>query len=125
VIGRIFREAAWAPVLVLAWNAVVTRLPISYEVYWLLHAFGGAALAFFFLHAIEILRLAHPLARHAFAFALACSGALAWELGEFAIDQVFGTALQEGLTDTMSDLLFSVCGAALYLAYAAFNASRG
>jgi hypothetical protein len=59
------------------------------------------------------------------AFALACTVALAWELAEFAIDQLAGTRLQEDLAETMSDLLFAVCGAALYLGAAAFTASRG
>lgn len=120
VIGRLLREAAWAPALVLLWNAIVTRMPFAHDLYWLLHLLGGVALAYFFLHAIEILRVVQPTARYAVAFALACTAALAWELGEFAIDQVSGTRLQEDLNETMSDLMFGVCGTALYLGYAAF-----
>lgn len=117
--------AAWAPtaVAVLAW--AVGRTPEARNLWWLLHLLGGAAMAFFFLRAIDVLRVVQPPARHAVAFSFACSAALAWELGEFAIDQLLGTRLQEGLVDTMSDLMFAVCGAAVYLAYAAFSESRG
>src|SRR5438477_439659 len=45
--------------------------------------------------------------------------AVEYQRAEFAIDQVAGTVLQEGLVDTMSDLLLSVCGAALFLSFAA------
>ena len=125
MIGRLLRETAWAPaaVILLAW--IVARTPAAHDLWWLLHLLGGAALAFFFLAAIDAVRAVHPVARYVVAFALACTGALGWELGEFAIDQAFGTSLQEGLMDTMSDLMFAVCGAALYLAYAAFSESKG
>ena len=75
---------------------------------------GGAALAFWFsrLATIEV-----PW-RYVVAFALACTGVVAWEAGEFAVDQLVGTALQEGNLDTMTDLLLSVCGAAGYLSLA-------
>jgi len=38
---------------------------------------------------------------------------------EFGVDQMWGTHLQEGLIDTMTDLMLGVSGAALYLGYAA------
>jgi hypothetical protein len=117
---RVLRRTAWwAPlaVLILAW--CVARTQVAHDFWSALHILGGAALAFFFLGCIDALRAVHPLARHAVAFAFACTGALGWELMEFAIDQVCGTRLQEGLLDTMSDLMFGVGGAALYLAYAA------
>ena len=89
----------------------------SVDIWWLLHILGGAALAFWFsrLATIEV-----PW-RYGVAFALACTGVVAWEAGEFAIDQLFGTALQEGNLDTMTDLLLSVCGAAAYLSFAAIR----
>jgi hypothetical protein len=111
---RLAREAAWAPVAVLALAWCVGRTRFAHDLWWSLHVLGGAALAFFFLRAAGQARL-----RYAAAFALACSGALGWELAEYAIDQTFGTTLQEGLVDTMSDLFFSVCGAAACLAWAA------
>ena len=113
------RRMAWAPlaVLILAW--CIGRTRIAPDLWSSLHLLGGAALAFFFLGCIDVLSATHPLARHVAAFAFACTGALAWELMEFALDQLFGTHLQEGLLDTMSDLMLGVCGAALYLGFAA------
>lgn len=113
------RRMAWAPlaVLILAW--CIGRTRVAPDLWSSLHLLGGAALAFFFLGCIDALRATHPLARHVVAFAFACTGALGWELMEFAIDQLFGTRLQEGLLDTMSDLMLGVCGAALYLGLAA------
>lgn len=40
-------------------------------------------------------------------------------LRSFLIDHVFGTMLQEGRLDTVSDLLLGASGAAAYLAFAA------
>ena len=116
MISRVLREAAWAPiaVLVLAW--IVGRLPVARDLWWLFHVFGGAALAFFCARALVP---ASPAARYLSAFAFAVAGAVAWELAEFAWDQAFGTRLQEGRADTISDLFFSACGAALYLSWAA------
>ena len=98
---RALRKAPWwAPVavLVLAW--CIGRTRVAHDLWsWL--------------------RATHPLARYAVAFAFACTGALGWELMEFSIDQIWGTHLQEGLLDTMTDLMLGVCGAALYLGYAA------
>jgi hypothetical protein len=109
----------WAPVavLILAW--CIGRTQVAHDLWSWLHLLGGAALAFFFLGCIDALRATHPLARYAVAFAFACTGALGWELMEFGIDQVWGTHLQEGLLDTMTDLMLGVSGAALYLGYAA------
>ena len=115
---------AWAPLVVFALSWVVGRMPFATNVWWLFHLAGGMALAFFFLRAIDTLRMVHPVARYVVAFAMACTVALAWELAEFALDQLLRTALQEGLLDTMSDLMFAVCGAALYLSYAAFTESK-
>jgi hypothetical protein len=113
---RVLREAGWAPlaVLVLAW--VTGHLPIARDVWWLFHALGGAALAFACARALAA---AQPGTRYLSAFGFAVAGALAWELAEFAWDRAFGTRLQQGYGDTISDLYLSACGAALYLSFAA------
>ena len=46
---------------------------------------------------------------------------MAWEFAEFILDETIGSDLQEGLMDTMSDLMLSVCGAAAYLAWHALT----
>ena len=117
-IGRLLREALWAPVAVVVLSIVVARLPQADALWSLLHFLGGAALAFC---CFRLARIPGAL-RYVLAFTVACTAALGWELAEFAIDQVAGTSLQEGRVDTMSDLMLSVCGAALFLAFAAITA---
>lgn len=116
---RVLREAAWAPIAVLAINAVVVRTPYADELFSLLHFLGGAAAAFFFLQVLEIradvLGKPRPLAAYVVSFAAACSVALFWEIGEFLWDRAFATELQHGLAETMVDLIFSVLGAAVSL----------
>ena len=109
------RQALWAPATVVAVALVLGRLPAIDALWSLLHVLGGAALAHCFIRLREDYLL---------AFALACTGALAWELSEFGIDQFLGTDLQEGRVDTTSDLALGVCGAALYLSFAALAAWR-
>ena len=109
------RQGLWAPAAVLAMGAIAARQPV--DIWWLLDILGGAALAFWFS---RLATMQVPW-RYVVAFALACTGVVAWEAGEFAIDQLVGTALQEGNVDTMSDLLLSVCGAAAYLSLAAIG----
>ncbi|ABN58302.1 MAG: hypothetical protein KO254_00245 [Methanoculleus marisnigri] len=48
-----------------------------------------------------------------------------WEIYEFAVDQVFGTSLQLGNTDTMSDLIVDLVGGAIVAAFAAIVLARG
>jgi hypothetical protein len=125
LIRRLVREALWAPALVLALAALVAGTPQAPDIYWLLHVVGGAALGLFFsrglLIAEPLFGALRPSSRTVFAFALACSAVLAWEFAEFAVDRVFGTRLQKDNLDTMTDLLLGVCGAALYLAFAALR----
>jgi hypothetical protein len=123
VIARLV-QPAWAPVAVVALSFVVGQTSFARDVWWLFHLAGGAALGFFFLRSIDLLRAVRPAMRYGVAFAFACTAALGWELAEFAFDQLFRMHLQEGLLDTMSDLMFAVCGAALYLAYVAFTESK-
>lgn len=115
---RILREAAWAPVAVLSLNFFVVRLYEDF--FWLLHLLGGAALGFFFHQAIRIagdlLGSLRAFAQYVFAFGLACTVGLFWEIAEFAIDRILLTQLQEDLTETMSDLILDVTGAAVALA---------
>jgi len=120
-IGRVLLQALWAPASILMLSVVVARLARADGLWSLLHFLGGAAVAFFYCRLAGIALPMTVAWRYLFAFALACTTALGWELAEFAIDQVAGTSLQEGRVDTMSDLMLSVCGAALFLAFAAIT----
>src|SRR5580765_271563 len=121
---RLVREALWAPAAVVLAAFVLGRLP-AVDLWWLMHVVGGIAVAFCYLRLAALVGrhygLEHAGVRYVVAFALACSTALAWELAEFAVDETTGSDLQEGLMDTMSDLMLSVCGAAAYLAWHALT----
>ena len=110
-------RGGWAPLVVLLASFSLARMPYAEAGYSALHVLGGVALAYFARRGV---RLVHrgwpPLLSSVVAFALACTGALAWEIAEFAIDFVFGTTLQEGLFDTMTDLILAAAGAAAWLA---------
>lgn len=108
---------AWAPLAVLLASFPLAATPYAESAYPPLHLLGGMALAYFFRRAVRLAHLGWPPGLSSLvAFALACTGALAWEIAEFAIDFVFGTTLQEGLLDTMTDLILAASGAAVWLA---------
>ncbi len=110
-------RGGWAPLAVLLASFPFANTRYAESAYSVLHLLGGAALAWFFRRALRILHRGWPPGLSSLvAFALACTGALAWEIAEFAIDFVFGTKLQEGLLDTMTDLILAAAGAAAWLA---------
>lgn len=114
---RLLREAAWAPLCVLCISFPIAATSIAERVYPVLHLLGGMALAYFFRRAVRLLHAGWPpMLSSLVALSLACTGALAWEIAEFAVDFVFGTTLQEGLFDTMTDLILAAAGAAAWLA---------
>jgi hypothetical protein len=49
-------------------------------------------------------------------FALVCTASVFWELAEFLSDRYLGTHAQNGLADTMSDMLIDVLGSVSFIA---------
>ena len=70
------------------------------------------------------LRLTRP-AIIIFILIFTLAAGAAWEIYEFTCDQVFGTNLQHGNTDTMVDLIVDLIGAAIVAIFAAIALSRG
>ena len=68
-------------------------------------------------------RLTTPAVVASILIATLAAGAL-WEIYEFAVDQIFGTSLQLGNTDTMWDLIMDLIGAAIVAGFAAFALAR-
>ena len=68
-------------------------------------------------------RLTTPAVVASILIATLAAGAL-WEIYEFAVDQIFGTSLQLGNTDTMWDLIMDLIGAAIVAGFAAFVLAR-
>jgi hypothetical protein len=116
-LARAIRETGWAPLTVLVVSFPVAQTAFAESVYPLLHLLGGAALAYFFRRAVRLVHHAWPpVLSSIVALSLACTAALAWEFAEFAVDFFFRTTLQEGLLDTMTDLILAATGAAAWLA---------
>ncbi len=90
-----------------------------YERVWIwdkiLHIYGSAVVALlafvtvYTLHYTKRLRLTLPLIVF-FSFAIAMAAGGIWEIGEFLSDKGFGTHSQDGLTDTMLDLIDDFIG---------------
>lgn len=80
-----------------------------------LHVYGSAVIAMlaflitYTLHYTKKVRLTIPLIGFfTVTFAMAVGGL--WEIGEFAIDGIFGKRTQDGLTDTMWDMIEDLIG---------------
>jgi len=110
------KERGWAPLAVLLVSFPIAAAPFAESVYPVLHLLGGAALGYFFRRVVRLVHAWPPVLSSLVAFSLACTTALAWEIFEFAVDFIFGTTLQEGLLDTMTDLILAAAGAAAWLA---------
>jgi len=120
LIGRVAREAAWAPLAVLVGHSVLGGL-LGHEPYvdQVTHFLGGLAAAFFFRKvawlARDLLGTLTALALDLFAFGMTCAVALFWEFGEYTLDALVDAHVQGGLGNTMRDLLLGVGGAVCYL----------
>ncbi|KLK88876.1 hypothetical protein SZ63_06215 [Methanoculleus sediminis] len=105
----------------------VTLAPYYDKLTHLVSSVTVALLAFFLAvladHQGEI-RLTGPAIAVFILTATLAAGAV-WEIYEFAVDQVFGTGLQLGNTDTMSDLIVDLAGGAIVAAFAAIALARG
>jgi hypothetical protein len=126
---------AWAPLAIFLLHVV---LDAGLGVYdrWPhgdvpMHLAGGAAMAWFLA---GVLRQWPPaglaagrmtLAVRLLSVGLTAIVAVAWEVGEFALDRLAGTHLQGGLADTMQDLVLGICGAAVCAALAGGRRNAG
>lgn len=127
---RLAREAAWAPLLVLAVYFVTSRLLHLFAAYPDLdipmHFAGGLAASFFIHRACRIgsrlglLGARDPLTLGLLTFSLTCVSAIFWELAEFLSDRALHTHEQLGLDDTMLDLVFGMAGSLVFLALLPF-----
>jgi len=125
-----FSEAAWAPVTVFAVYAIAAKGLNVYILYPLLdmptHFFGGVAITYFFLAAVahsEMLTGAIPkVIQLPLALGLAAITAVVWEFLEYISDVAFGTKMNLGVSDTMSDLFFGLLGGTVMIVFATRSA---
>ena len=131
-IALTLREAAWAPLLVLIpvfladWIFdVFTRLP------WFdipTHVLGGVAATYFFwraaANAASVAGRFQGVSHAVFALACTTGATILWELFEFLSDRLLQTRMQHGVSDTLSDIVFSLAGGAAYLVLRRASAAR-
>lgn len=89
----------------------------------LLHSVSGLVLGIFGFLLVHVMNEHEDLGLHMkpsftalFAFLFALGMGVIWEILEFAIDQMLGTRMQHGLSDTMTDLIVDAAGAFLIAA---------
>jgi hypothetical protein len=124
-ISKTLRKAVWAPILVFVFYVVAAKAFDAYLIAPYLdiptHFFGGAAIAYLFVAAIEYGRAVvgsiPTLIRSSLAVGLTTVVAVVWELLEYGSDLLFNTEMNLGVRDTLSDLFFGLCGAVAMVSF--------
>ena len=112
------REAAWAPLSIIAFYAIGLALHL-YDLFAPLdlpsHLMGGVAITYFFRSAIKnsqriVGDIPIPIQ---IIFAFTCTGTtiIFWEFYENLLDLFFGTHMVRGLEDTIVDMFLGLLGA--------------
>ena len=112
------REAAWAPLSIIAFYAIGLALHL-YDLFPPLdlpsHLMGGVAITYFFHSAIKnsqriVGDIPIPIQ---IIFAFTCTGTtiIFWEFYENLLDLFFGTHMARGLEDTIVDMFLGLLGA--------------
>ena len=126
------RRAAWAPILVFGIHEVSARLgfygawpPLDIP----MHFLGGIAIAYFFGQAYraaeerDLLGWPGEILYVVMVFALTCSSTVFWEFAEFLSDRYLGSHMQNGLEDTLGDMLVGILGGLAFLGGSALTRS--
>jgi hypothetical protein len=129
---RSFREAAWVPLVVFCFYVVAAKGFNAYILYpWLdmpTHFVGGIAITYFFLISIVgVQELVGSIPRSiqlALSLGLTAIAAVVWEFLEFLSDVTFGTHMNLGVSDTLSDLFFGLLGALAVVIAGALGLAR-
>ena len=115
------REAAWAPLSIIAFYAIGLALHL-YDLFPPLdlpsHLMGGVAITYFFCSAIKnsqriVGDIPIPIQ---IIFAFACTGTtiIFWEFYENLLDLFFSTQMVRGLEDTIVDMFLGLLGALVF-----------
>jgi len=121
-IAQTLKRAAWAPLLVFfgfVGLAKFSDLYVNFPNFDMpTHFFGGLAMAYFFTVALcnyqSITGQMHKSIILLLSVSLTATTAVFWEFLEFIADRGFGSHLNLGVTDTLSDLLMGIAGAIAY-----------
>src|SRR5215203_4026696 len=112
------REAAWAPLSIVAFYAIGLTLHL-YDLFPPLdlpsHLLGGVAITYFFRSAIKnsqsLVGDIPILIQIIFAFTCTGTTIIFWEFYENLLDRFFGTHMVRGLEDTIVDMFLGLLGA--------------
>ena len=112
------REAAWAPLSIIAFYAIGLALHL-YDLFPPLdlpsHLLGGVAITYFFRSAIKnsqsLVGDIPILMQIIFAFTCTGTTIIFWEFYENLLDLFFGTHMVRGLEDTIVDMFLGLLGA--------------
>lgn len=127
-----FRQAAWAPLLVFCCVMVAEK---GFKLLWLypwldepVHFAGGLAIAYFFRVCVahseqQFGAIPAPIQR-TLSIGLTAIAAIVWEILEYLSDIDFGTSLNHGVSDTLSDLFFGISGAICFVLLDSIRAAR-
>ena len=115
------REAAWAPLSIVAFYAIGLALHL-YDLFPPLdlpsHLLGGVAISYFFRSAIKnsqsLLGDIPILIQIIFAFTCTGTTIIFWEFYENLLDRFFGTHMVRGLEDTIVDMFVGLLGALVF-----------
>ena len=115
------REAAWAPLSIVAFYAIGLALHL-YDLFPPLdlpsHLLGGVAITYFFRSAIKnsqsLLGDIPILIQIIFAFTCTGTTIIFWEFYENLLDRFFGTHMVRGLEDTIVDMFVGLLGALVF-----------
>jgi hypothetical protein len=126
-----FRQAAWAPAVVLIFYAIAAKGFNAYILYpWLdipSHFCGGLAITHLFCTTIRnsqpLIGIIPKVIQLTLAVGLTAISAIVWEFIEYLSDFFLGSKLNLGVNDTLSDLFFGLLGAVFIVAFA-FQAKR-
>ena len=115
------REAAWAPLSIVAFYAIGLALHL-YDLFPPLdlpsHLLGGVAITYFFRSAIKnsqsLVGDIPILIQIIFAFTCTGTTIIFWEFYENLLDLFFGTHMVRGLEDTIVDMFLGLLGALIF-----------
>ena len=117
-----FRRAAWAPATVFVLYVVAAS---GFDLYLMFpnldmatHFIGGVSISYFYLIAIsnakKMIGDIPVVIQFLFSISLTAMTAVVWEFLEFSSDVLFGTKLNLGVSDIISDLFFGILGAIMF-----------
>jgi hypothetical protein len=115
------REAAWAPLSIIAFYSLGLALHL-YDLFPPLdlpsHLLGGVAITYFFRSAIKnsqsLVGDIPILIQIIFAFTCTGTTIIFWEFYENLLDRFFGTHMVRGLEDTIVDMVLGLLGALVF-----------